>query len=431
MKADQKKGSDEAKDKTGLVVKSSDPDRIKDIDLVRAGLDHPKNHIVINPDGSVSFVKPPKRSITNVHRVLTLDDWYSEKVKLNNHSMVVEWDGAELTDADILGARLQIAADYDLDVSTEAMHEVIRYTARANGYHPIAEWLGGLSWDGEPRMGRLLDFYAGAEETDLNVALSRRFMISCVARVLNPGCKVDTVLILAGDQGMGKSTFFRVLASAPWFRDTAIDLRNKDAFLSLRGAWIYEMAELASMKPRNAETVKAFLSAQEDHFRPPYARTSITQYRQCVFVGSTNEPSFLTDPTGARRFWPVKITRAPSIPRVQEDRDQLWAEAVAAYRAGERHWLELNESDSLKESQEQFKHEDPWTPKIEDWAYGPPKQSGFSVTDVLDDALNKATKDQNKADEMRIGGILTGLGFVKRRTKVTGRRVIRWYPPDR
>jgi predicted P-loop ATPase len=119
-------------------------------------------------------------------------------------------------------------------------------------YHPIRDYLEGLRWDGRERLAGLLHGYAGAQDTEINRLISQRFAVSCVARVMSPGAKVDTVLILAGRQGLGKSTFFRALCGAEWFRDTALDIRNKDAFLALRGAWLYEMAELASMRARDA-----------------------------------------------------------------------------------------------------------------------------------------------------------------------------------
>jgi putative DNA primase/helicase len=253
-------------------------------------------------------------------------------------------------------------------------------------------------------------------------------MISCVARIMQPGAKVDTVLILAGPQGYGKSTFFRALAGAEWFRDSAIDLRNKDAYMALRGAWLYEMAELAAMRPRDAETVKAFLSAQVDHYRPPYGRHQVEQARQCVFVGTTNEPSFLNDPTGARRFWPATVERMPRTAEVERDRVQLWAEAVEAYKANERWWLELNESIDLGDAHEQYQHEDPWQPKIARWLDDPTNSNrGFTVEDVLNHAIKRDDDKQTKGDEMRVGGILTAIGYSRKRAQVNGARAYRWY----
>ena len=266
--------------------------------------------------------------------------------------------------------------------------------------------------------------YAGGDDCELNQTLSERFAVSCVARVMQPGAKVDTVLILAGRQGLGKSTFFRALCGADWFRDTALDIRNKDAFLALRGAWLYEMAELASVRARDAETVKAFLSATVDHYRKPYARNMVAQPRQCVFVGSTNEPSFLADPTGARRFWPVKVDRPPDVARVEQDRDQLWAEAVVRYRQGAAWWLEAGEGAELGDVHERYSHEDPWKTAITEWLAGGADR--FTVTEVLTDAVRMDLDKQAKHHEMRVGGILAGLGFEKKRTRINGARAYRW-----
>jgi predicted P-loop ATPase len=282
-------------------------------------------------------------------------------------------------------------------------------------YHPIRDYLNGLRWDGRERLAGLLARYAGAEDTEINRTLSERFAISCVARVMKPGAKVDTVLILAGRQGLGKSTFFRALAGEQWFRDTALDIRNKDAFLALRGAWLYEMAELASMRARDAETVKAFLSATVDHYRKPYARNMVAQPRQCVFVGSTNEPSFLRDPTGA-----------PDVAAVERDRDQLWAEALALYQQGRIWWLESDAA--LEDSHERYQHEDPWESAIRDWLAG--GSDRFTVTDVLTEAIRMDLDKQAKHHEMRVGGILARLGYEKRRVRVGGARAYRWSRPS-
>jgi len=413
------------------VVNPDDPaserERARQVDAVRQRLDHPKDAWTTNDRGERVWTKPPKNTAGNVRDVLRLDPAFRARLRLNDFAGIIEWDGRMMEDADITEVRLALADLYRLRPSVTLMHEMMVYVARELRVHPVRDWLTDIRWDGEPRMDRLLSHYAGCQDSDLNRTLSRRFMISCVARVMQPGCKVDTVLILAGPQGYGKSTFFRALAGADWFRDSALDLRNKDAYMSLRGAWLYEMAELAAMRPRDAETVKAFLSAQVDHYRPPYGRNQVEQARQCVFVGTTNEPSFLNDPTGARRFWPATVVQMPRVGETERDREQLWAEAVVAYQSGERWWLELNETHALDDAHDQYRHEDPWQPKVERWVEQPGNADGFTVEEVLNDAIQKDADRQSKADEMRIGGILTAMGFEKARRQVNGVRAWRWY----
>ena len=237
-------------------------DRAAQIDAVRARLAHPPKAREAGEGGAAVWVKGPLKIGENVEDVLRLDPWFRSRLRYNEFSGVVEWAGDLLRDEDVTAIRMAMARTYQLRASMALTHEIVVFTARKLAYHPVRRWLDGIR-------------------------LSRRFMISCVARVMQPGSKVDTVLILAGPQGYGKSTFFRALAGPEYFRDSAIDLRNKDAYMALRGAWIYEMAEMAAMRPRDAETVKAFLSAQVDHYRPPYGRNQVEQPRQCVFVGMT------------------------------------------------------------------------------------------------------------------------------------------------
>ena len=399
--------------------------RARQIDAVRAILSHPRDAWTTDDRGGRVWTKPPKRTADNLRIILTTDPAFRARIRKNEFSGVIEWDGRLMEDADATEVRLLIDQLYSIEYSVTSTHEMMLYAARQFSYHPVRDWLEGLRWDGVPRMERLLGHYAGCDDSPLHATLSRRFMISCVARIMQPGCKVDTVLILAGPQGYGKSTFFRALAGQDWFRDSALDLRNKDAYMALRGAWLYEMAELAAMRPRDAETVKAFLSAQVDHYRPPYGRNQVEQARQVVFVGTTNEPSFLSDPTGARRFWPATVRTMPKVAETEADRTQLWAEAVNAYRSHERWWLEVNEADALTEAHEQYQHEDPWAPKVERWL-SEYTRTGFTVEEVLNEAIKKDDDKQTKGDEMRVGGILTALGYVKVRASRNGVRAWRW-----
>jgi putative DNA primase/helicase len=396
---------------------------------VREQLKHPKDHKVVTEDGREIWVKAPVPSAANVEDILNLDPWYADKLRKNAFSYEVEWEGEKIKDPDITRVRTAIGRDYKMEPSLNLTSELINYVAECRSYHPVRDWLNGLKWDGVPRMSKLLAFYAGSEETDLNAVISRRFLISCVARIMVPGCKVDTVLILVGEQGTRKSTFFETLAGALWFRDSPIDIRNKDAFVSLKGVWIYEMAELDAMRPREATTVKAFLSSKSDTYRPPYGRNNVTQKRQVVFVGSTNERSFLADPTGARRFWPTQVNGHPRIIELGRDRDQIWAETVAAYAGGERHWLEENEGVLLKAAQEQYQHEDTWEAVVVPWMATNMSASGHSVAEILSGAINMDVDKQGKQHVMRMSGILTKLGMEKKRTRKGDVRAWRWVRP--
>lgn len=399
-------------------------------DTIRMRLEYPNNAIQFR-DGAPVITRPPRRTARNICTILAGDPEFVDALRLNQHANVVECNGEPLSDTDVTELRLRMAALYNLEASAPTVQELAVYQAGHNAYHPVRDYLDGLKWDKKPRIDSMLVDYARCADSDVNRTISRRFMISAVARVMQPGAKCDTVLILAGPQGYGKSTFFRTLAGEDWFRDDTLDLRNKDAVMQLRGAWLYELAELASTRVRDAETVKAFISRPSDHFRPPYGRNVIEQPRQCVFVGTTNEPSFLNDPTGARRFWPAEVLGHIRTVELARDRDQLWAEAVAAYRARERWWLDLNEDRALAEAQEQYQHEDPWLPKVVRWLDQPDTPSeAFTIEAILNGALKKDDDRQSRADEMRLGGILTALGYIKRRTRDDGVRAWRWFRRD-
>ena len=413
---------------TGLLqrVATSRDERAEQIDRIRARLVHPPDAWTTDDQGRRVWVKPPSRYVENLEIVLTEDPHYRSRIRWNEFTEVVEFEGRGIRDEDATRIRLEIARTYSLRMSVREIHEMIGYVARLLPVHPVRAYLEGLRWDGRERVGDLLAKYARAEDSEINRVISRRFLISAVARIYQPGVKVDTVLILHGPQGFGKSSFFRALAGAEWFRDDGLDLRNKDASMQLRGAWLYELAELASTRARDAETVKAFISRPVDHYRPPYGRNVVEAKRQSVFVGTTNEPSFLNDPTGARRFWPATVGGMIRIVELEADRDQLWAEAVEAYKSGERWWLELNEARDLVDAQARYQHEDPWLDVVAAWLKINAASGGVSVGEILTQAIRKEKALQHKADEMRVGGILTALGWVKHRERHGGRRVYRW-----
>jgi len=378
----------------------------------------------------------PRRTLLNLDRIVKRDAWFRRRLAYNGLSEVVEWEGARMRDEDVTRIRLAIARDYGVEYGAESTQQVLTETARQLTYHPVVRYRRGLLWDEEPRIDRFLVDYLGVEDNPLHRAMSRRWFVSCCARAFGKGekpVKVDTVLILAGPQGARKSTAFRVLAGDDWFSDTALDIRTKDAYQAIRGVWIYELAELAATRPRDAETVKAFLSAPTDRYRPPYGRSIIESHRQCVFVGTTNEASFLRDVTGARRFWPVTVG-AIDIPGIIRDRDLLWAEAVEAYRAGEEWWLTREEDETLRDAHSKYQHEDPWEVIVDEWLAKPENvahaRNGMRIGEMLTHCIQIDGGKQGKHDEMRMGGVLQAMGWQKFRSRRGSRRLILWRLPD-
>jgi predicted P-loop ATPase len=214
--------------------------------------------------------------------------------------------------------------------------DCVSLVAKDARVHPVREYLHGIVWDGIERLDSWLGVYLGATgNDDYLAAVGMCWLTSAVARVENPGCQADHMLVLEGQQGLGKSRAARLIAVLPeWFADNVGDLRNKDSALQLSGKWIIELSELAAIRRGELEQVKAFISRTQDVFRPPYGRRSVTVPRQAVFIGTTNETAYLRDRTGNRRYWPVTCGLI-DLGALQRDRDQLWAEAMHRYTKGE------------------------------------------------------------------------------------------------
>lgn len=226
--------------------------------------------------------------------------------------------------------------------------------------HPIREYLDSLQWDGVPRLDRLIIDYVGAEDNELNRAMTRKHFTAAAARVYNPGCKYDYCLIIAGAEGIGKSTLFNVMGG-DWFSDSLVTMEGTKGMEQARNGWVIELPELGSIKRSDVEQVKAYISRQNDMYRPAYGSVMESHPRQCVFCGTTNETYFLKGETGNRRFWVIEVDakyrkyndfRAA----LQADRNQIWAEAVQRYKEGEE--LCLPTELELMVKQRQAEHND-------------------------------------------------------------------------
>jgi predicted P-loop ATPase len=245
----------------------------------------------------------------------------------------------------------------DIDVTPTMVAQAVDLAARDNSFHPVREYLESLVWDRNSRLDQWLTYYLGAEpdvmdegseiseaqrlfygQSSYLKAIGRLWLISAVARIFLPGCKADCALILEGPQGKRKSTAINTLAN-PWFADELSEFGSKESAILIAGVWIVELAELSALHRSDIERAKSYISRKTDHYRPVWGRRWIDQPRQCVFAGTTNSHEYLNDPTGARRWWPVKCGNI-DIETLAADRDQLWAEAVVAFRNGEKWHLE-------------------------------------------------------------------------------------------
>lgn len=261
------------------------------------------------------------------------------------------------TDTDDANLRVWLEKHYDI-TGKEKIADALTAVLTRHSYHPIRDYLNGLTWDGVPRLDRIIIDYMGAEDSELNRAMSRKHFVAAVARVFNPGCKYDYCLIMSGAEGIGKSTLLRVMGGK-WFNDSITTLEGKEGMEQLRRAWVVELGELSSIKRSDVEQVKAHLSKQVDIYRAAYARRVLEHPRQCVFCGTTNEALFLKGDTGNRRFWVVPVVAELRKYKdwseaIRRDRDQLWAEAVHYYKLGEPLYLSEELEAQAKQRQQDF-----------------------------------------------------------------------------
>lgn len=322
-----------------------------------------------------------------------------------------------LRDAFIDEVRANIEARFDgakgekgLKLSREDVFHALVQVAETNRFHPVRSYLQGLKWDGIERLNNVAYDILDAKG-ELSQIVIRKFLISAVARPLSPGCKVDTVPILVGPQGVGKSSFIRTIC-APWFIDSPIDVHTKDAFQVGRTAWLVELAELESLRrAKDATAIKAHITSAVDTYRASYGRFVQDVPRTYLFIGSTNQDEFLVDETGNRRFWPVRVGKI-EIGFAEEQRDQIWAEAVHAFSQGERWWLSTEEESLLDTAHEQHRIRDAWEVPILAWANS--QLGPFTTADVLAKAVEKAVGQWTRQDEMRVSAVLKANSWVRK-----------------
>ena len=361
--------------------------------------------------------------LENLVAILDLDSRWEGRLTYTKHDSKHRLDGAPLRDCDEGAAALWLSRTYNLVASSAAVGEAMRLVAGEHPIDPVIDYLGGLQWDGVPRLDGWLERYLGVDKSPIVAQIGRCFALGAVARAMRPGCKVDTVLVLVGGQGRGKSQAIAVLG-APWHGDTPIDPDSKDAYQQLSGCWIYELAEIDAFSRKDQARIKALISSPIDRYRPAYGRNVVDCPRRTVFVGTTNKVDFLADPTGSRRYMPVSVG-CIDLAALRADRDQLWAEAVAAYEAGEPWWLAEEAAAELTEASASYRSEDPWHSMVAKYCDEATKGQ-IEIADVLSAGLCVPYGQQSKVDEQRVAAILRDLGYARTRPVVDGRRLTVW-----
>lgn len=334
-------------------------------------------------------------------------------------------------DIDDIRVMKWLAQQYNLRVKASSVIEAVSVVAHDNSFHPVRNYLNKLEWDRVPRLDTWLSKVMGVVQSGYSSKVGKRWMISAVARVMRPGCKADSVMILEGGQGEGKSTAMSILGG-DWFMDTPFALGDKDGFQAIRGKWIIELGELDSFNKAESTKAKQFFSASTDTYRESYGRRTNDVPRQCVFVGTTNQDEYLKDATGNRRYWPVACTKV-DLEQLREIRDQLWAEAMFCYEAGEIWWVNRDETAMFSEAQDERFVVDEWEGPILTWLEESQIGETTSGSEVLASALKLDFGHWGKPEQMRVGAIMHRLGWRRVRLPAlakSGQRPWAYKKPD-
>lgn len=338
------------------------------------------------------------------------------------------WEPRAVQDRDYSEAVMWLEGRY-MTPKASNIAAVIQTVAEHSSFDRLTDYLEGLKWDGKQRVARFANDYLGCIGDNYAPIISERWLISSVARGLKPGCKVDTMPIIEGPQGLKKSSAIRALYGDEFFTDELSDIGSKDAMMELQGVWGLEVAEMHRFSAAETNSVKKFLVRQTDRFRPPYGRSVIEAPRRVVLNGTINPEGnpYLRDPTGARRFYPLEA-RKINLDAISRDRDQLWAEAVELFKAGTIWWAADEEQDAVKAEQEKRTDVDVWVDHI-----APMLKTRTSVTQwEVFEHLGIPKKDADQRHAARVGRVMKKLGWVAERDRSDGedRTVYKSCKPD-
>ena len=312
-----------------------------------------------------------------------------------------------------------------ISVNTATAAQAVEAVARERSFHPVIDYLSDLQHDGVARSGTWLSTCLDAEQSRYNESVGRAMFIAAVARIYDPGCKVDTVPIFEGVQGARKSTAVKALFD-PWFSDELADLGSKDAAMQTRGVWGIEVSELDAMSRMEVSRIKSFITRTTDRFRPPYGSRIIESPRSCVFWGTTNSDGYLKDETGGRRFWPVKIGKI-NIDLLRDWRDQLWAEAATLYQAGIPWWLTKKDAQADAERHQRDRYiGDPWDKAIAEYVEA---ASEVTMDEVLRFAVNLEIGRCGQSEMNRASRCLRSLGLSRVQVRTGDKRVYKYRKP--
>jgi putative DNA primase/helicase len=331
---------------------------------------------------------------------------------------------------DMRRAAIWLERTHRIRAPVPLVKEALYVVADTYKRHPVRTWLRSLKWDRVHRLDDMFVKICGASDDEYSREISKNFLIGAVARVMRPGCQLDSMPILEGKQGVGKTSFLKTLFGE-WFLSSNIDITTKDGYQVLQRKWCAELGELDSLNRRQVSAIKQFVSQSVDTYRPSYGHKAQDFPRQCVFAGTTNDFVYLKDGTGARRFWPLVILgiKQPNglymvdLDSLREWREQLFAEALVRYKKGEA-W-HITDPELIKQHAliaEEKREIEPWETIGQRWVDrklasegGKLRISkGVTTYDLLVRALRLDPGKLTKYDEMRAAETLKALGFTER-----------------
>ncbi|WP_197421645.1 virulence-associated E family protein [Sphingobium sp. CCH11-B1] len=352
--------------------------------------------------------KGPKRNLTNTIAHLRGLQGLGKSLRFNEMTQAIEWNGKPIEDPDVVDIRLIIERN-NYQPQDRDIRPAIDRVCRENRYNPVTDYLNSLKWDGTPRLERWMPHLLGAPASDFVKLVGPKVLISAVARAYEPGCKVDTIMVLEGEQGLKKSSAIAALFGEEYTAESVslFDQHNK-MVMQMMGAWCVELAEFVAVVRKEQGAVKGLISMRSDRVVLPYAKMASTHPRRCIFFGTINPDSmgYLTDSTGNRRYWPVTVTRI-DIEGILKSRDQLWAEAVHRFRQGERWWLEDDENKVATVEQVEREEEDAWTPILKEKLVG---KAVITTNDALTE-LGIPHERKDKRAQMRAATALVQIGY--------------------
>lgn len=346
-----------------------------------------------NKDGSI------KATITNALRILLDDPRLKGRIKFDviRNQLVVKgdmpWQFGDMlegslhredkcldengwrtwTEGDEAGLRSYIEDVYGIGGAKRAVvMDALKMLSAARLRNGVREYLEGLTWDGKPRVETVFIDYLGAEDDPTTREMTRKALLGCVYRAFEPGHKFDEMVVLIGPQGVGKSTILRKLAHDAWFNDSLHNFDGQKVAENIKGAWIVEIGELHALRKAEVGQIRQILASQVDRFRLPYHPDATANPRHCIFFGTGNDPEVVRDPEGERRFWIIETSVNEPDKSVwddltKEEIDQIWAEAVVYYRAGESSSISAESKVRLLDRQKDFRDADPWETSVEEF----------------------------------------------------------------